>query len=253
MASGVVRDAERGTIVEATPPCISPAPGAIAGYPVAPLVIDVGPCSVTLYAVQDLERLVDRGALLRGEAEPPYWAHLWSGARTLASYVARFVPLAERRVLEIGCGLALPGITAAVLGARTTLVDVAPDALAVAAASAAANGVDCRTVAADFTRLDPGWSFDVVLAAEVAYDRDGYDALAAVCERHVAPGGVTYLADGYRTDTRRLYAALTARGLAVHAIDVRVLEEGRPTALRLAEIRRPAGRITPASNPPRPA
>jgi predicted nicotinamide N-methyase len=157
----------------------------------------------------------------------------------LASYLARFVTVTDRHVLEVGCGLGLPGITAATLGAATTtLVDIVPAALEVAAASAAANDVRCRTVVADFTALAPTWRFDVVLAAEVAYDRERWPELAAVCERHLNPGGVTLLADGFRTDTRGLYAALVARGLSVHAIDVRVVEEERLIPVRLAEIRR---------------
>jgi predicted nicotinamide N-methyase len=208
--------------------------------------IDVGRHRVALYTVADLESRVDRAALLRGDEEPPYWAYLWSGARVLASYLARHLDVSGRRVLEIGCGLALPGVTAAVQGADVTLVDGAAAALAVATASAAANGVRCTPVVADFTRLDPTWRFDVVLAAEVAYDRERWADLAAVCERHLCRGGVTLLAEGYRTDTRGLYAALAARDLAVHAIDVRVVEEGRPIAVRLAA-------VTPRGTPPRPA
>jgi predicted nicotinamide N-methyase len=236
--------------VEAPSPCTSSTAGAIAGHPAALVDVDLGARRVRLHTVAALETLVDRGALLRGEAEPPYWAHLWSGARVLASYLARFVPLVRRRVLEIGCGLALPGITAATLGADVTLVDAAPEALAFAAASAATNEVACTTVVADFTRLDPTWRFDVVLAAEVAYDREHWAELAAVCERHLAADGVTYLADGYRTDTRGCYAALAARGLAVHAVDVRVPEEGRFVPVRLAAIR--AARLRPRGTP-RPA
>lgn len=239
---------KRGTIVEATSPCIPPA--TIAGHPTDTIDVTVGARRVRLVTVRDLEARVDRGALLRGEAEPPYWAHLWSGARELASYVARFVPVAGHRVLEIGCGLALPGLTAAALGADVTLVDAAPAALAFAAASAGANGVHVTTVASDFTRLDHSWTFDVVLAAEVAYDREHYGELAAVCERHLAPGGVTYFADGYRTDTRGFYAALAARGLTVHAVDLRVVEDERPYPLRVATIRRGDVRRRDSPRPP---
>lgn len=235
--------------MEAPSPCTLRRPGEIAGHAATLLDIDLGTRRVRLHAVRELETLVDRGALLRGETEPPYWAHLWSGAHVLASYLARFVPLAGRRVLEIGCGLGLPGITAAALGARVTLVDATPEALAFAAASAAANAVRCTTVTGDFLQLDPGWRFDVVLAAEVAYDRERWPELAAVCERHLVPGGVTYLADGYRTDTRGLYAALAARGLAVHAMDLRIVEDGRPAPVRIAEIRPPAVRRRDSRRP----
>lgn len=236
--------------MEAPSPCTPRPSGTIAGHPATLLDVDLGTRRVRLHAVRELETLVDGGALLRGEAEPPYWAHLWPGARVLASYLARFVPLAGRRVLEIGAGLGLPGITAATLGARVTLVDAAPEALAFAAASAAANHVHCTTVPGDFMQLDPGWRFDVVLAAEVAYDRERWPELAAVCERHLLPDGVTYLADGYRTDTRGLYAALAARGLVVHAVDVRIVDDGRPAPLRVAEIRPPAVRRRDSRRPP---
>lgn len=192
----------------------------------------------------DLERLVDRGALLRGEAEPPYWAYLWSGARVLASYLVRFVDLHGLRVLEIGCGLALPGVTAALLGGETTLVDAAAPALAFAAASAAANGVRCTTVTSDFTRLDPSLQFDVIVAAEIAYDRARYGELAAVFVRHLRPGGTALLADGYRTDTRGLYAALAAHGLATQAFDLQVDEEGRRMPVRLTSMRHRTGRVS---------
>jgi predicted nicotinamide N-methyase len=231
------RDAERTTIVEESSPCILPVPEWIAGHPVAMLDVDLGPRCVRLYTIRDLEGLVDRAALLRGDAEPPYWAYLWSGARVLASYLVRHVELSGLRVLEVGCGLGLPGVTAAVLGADVTLVDGAASALDVATASAAANGVRVRPVIGDFLQLDSSWRFDLVLAAEVAYERERYAELAAICERHLEPGGMTLLADGYRTDTRGLYAELAARPLRVHAIDVKVIEEGRPISIRLAAIR----------------
>src|SRR5206468_435069 len=51
-------------------------------------------------------------ALDAGEPpEPPYWAHLWSGAAVLAAAV----PRDARRVLELGCGLGLPGFGRALL------------------------------------------------------------------------------------------------------------------------------------------
>src|SRR5205823_1340034 len=76
----------------------------------------VGDTSVALWRVAALERHVDRAALLAADEppEPPYWAHLWSGAVVLAAAV----PRSARRVLELGCGLGLPGLTAARRGAH---------------------------------------------------------------------------------------------------------------------------------------
>src|SRR5919197_500449 len=67
----------------------------------------VGDTTVALWRVAELERHVDRAALLAADAppEPPYWAHLWSGALVLAAAV----PRGAGRVLELGCGLGPPG------------------------------------------------------------------------------------------------------------------------------------------------
>jgi len=80
----------------------------------------VGDTTVALWRVAELARHVDRAALLAADEapEPPYWAHLWSGAVVLAAAV----PRGARRVLELGCGLGLPGLTAARRDASTTLI-----------------------------------------------------------------------------------------------------------------------------------
>jgi 2-polyprenyl-3-methyl-5-hydroxy-6-metoxy-1,4-benzoquinol methylase len=142
-------------------------------------------------------------------------------------------------VLEVGCGLGLPGIALARAGAAVTFVDAVAAPLAFVRASLDANGLAGRLRHADFRALDPSERFDVVLAAEVAYDRAGFDDLARVFARHLAPDGLGLLADGYRTDTRPLYRALGRAGLATAALDCRVREEGRPVPIRLVEITAP--------------
>lgn len=211
--------------------------------------VPVGAETIALYAVPDLEALVDREALLRGEAEPPYWAYLWTGARVLARYLASFETLAGRRVLEIGCGLGLPGLVAARAGARVTFVDQAEPALAFVRASAALHGVPCTTVAADMRTFTAPARFDLVIAAEVVYDRDAIGLVADVLEAQLAPGGVGLVSDGYRTDTRGFYHALAERDFASWAIDCRPEEEGRRIPLRVTRVMRRSAATRQASAP----
>ena len=190
---------------------------------------------VALWRVADLERHVDRAALLGGDEppEPPYWAHVWSGALVLAAAV----PRGSRSVLEVGCGLGLPGIVAARRGAHVTFVDRVPAALAFVRASAAANDVPATMVAADVTTPALAARFDLVLAAELLYDRTAFTGLAATLARHVGPGGRALLTDAGRTDTRDFYAALSAVNLAWDATDHVVREERLPVTVRLVTIR----------------
>jgi predicted nicotinamide N-methyase len=227
----------------------------VEGFPAVWSWLDVGARTVGLYTVPDLERLVDRGALLRGEVEPPYWAHLWAGARGLAVYVARRLDVAGRRVLDLGCGLGLPGLVAAHAGAYVTFVDAARPALAFVRASAWASGLPIDLLCTDFRTLGPRARFDVILAAEVAYDRSGFADLVDVFRRHLSPGGLVLLADGFRTDTRGLYRELARRGLGTWAVDCRVVDEGRPGNLRLVHVTAGGAcrrRDQPVTGPPLP-
>lgn len=196
--------------------------------------VDLPRGSIDLWQVADLERHVDRAVLLAGEnpPEPPYWAHLWSGARVLA---AATPPLAGR-VLEIGCGLGLPGLAAARGGAAVVFVDREPVALAFVQASARANALaGVGLVVGDFLALPFLRSFDLVLAAEILYDRSTFAAVARGLAACVRSGGRVLLTDGQRIDTRAFYPALEAEGLRWRTEVVRVVEEGFPLDVRLVE------------------
>jgi predicted nicotinamide N-methyase len=115
----------------------------------------------------------------------PYWSVLWRSGVALAHELDG-APLRGVRVVELGCGLALPSIAAARAGAEVLATDEAPEALALAERNADANGVRLSTAVADWS--DPGallreGPFDVVLAADVLYERQNVAALLALLPR----------------------------------------------------------------------
>jgi predicted nicotinamide N-methyase len=214
----------------------APTARSIAGFDASVTSLDVGDDRVRFVSVADLERHVDRDALLRADdpPEPPYWAHCWSGARVLAERV----PHRAGRVLEVGCGLGLPGIVAAARGARVLFTDRVAAPLAFVRASLTANGLDATGLVVGDV-LDAPWRFlfDLVLAAEVVYDRATFGALAAALKASLAPGGRVLLADGHRIDTRGFYECATAAGLAWTVEDVGVAEEGFPVTISAVTMR----------------
>src|SRR5262245_62025798 len=180
----------------------------IAGFEAALAHVPVGSDTLALWRVADLERHVERRALLADDdgPEPPYWAHLWSGALVLAAAV----PPGARTAIELGCGLGLPGLVAARRGARVVLLDRIPAALAFARASAAANGLAVHAVAGDATAPPVRARFDLVLAAELLYDREAFAPLARTLAALVAPRGRVLVADAGRIDTAGFLPALDA-------------------------------------------
>jgi 2-polyprenyl-3-methyl-5-hydroxy-6-metoxy-1,4-benzoquinol methylase len=210
----------------------------IAGYPARRIVLDFGCVQTKLFVVDRLEDFVDGDALLRDAdvPEPPYWAHLWPGARALARLLATEVDCAGRRVVDLGCGLGLPGLTAALRGANVTLLDTVHDALRFAQASARLNGCRSTVVRTDMNRAGLRGQFDYCLAADATYDPGLQIALASFLAAHLAPDGHAWCAESVRTFDRGFQHACEAYGLRTQEHELREPDEGREVAVRITEV-----------------
>jgi predicted nicotinamide N-methyase len=110
----------------------------------------------------------------------PYWAELWPSAVALARYLSER-DLGGTRVIELGCGVGLPTVVALARGARVLATDHYEAALAFTAYNASTN----LYLEPEVSALDWRWpdlegigTFDLVLAADVLYERKNAAALA---------------------------------------------------------------------------
>ena len=115
----------------------------------------------------------------------PYWAVMWRSGVALARELAG-VPLRGQRVLELGCGLALPSLAAARAGAVVLATDIEEEALELVARNARANGVQVEAVRSDWSSPDElvrRAPFDLVLASDVLYERHSVAPLLSLLPR----------------------------------------------------------------------
>jgi predicted nicotinamide N-methyase len=165
---------------------------------------------VALLAPRDNEALLSEEAF-EHEEFLPYWAELWPSAMALARAVARR-PLTGRRVVELGCGLGLPSITAALAGGRVLATDWSPDAVAITARNAARNDAELETALfrwdAPPAELGPPWP--LVLASDVLYEARNVPALLALLPGLTAAGGEVWLADPGRAPATPFLAQAAA-------------------------------------------
>jgi len=94
--------------------------------------------------------------------------------------------LRGRRVVELGCGLAVPSIAAARAGAEVLATDSDAEALELVARNADANDVRVETAVVDWTgpeELVARAPFDIVLAADVLYERQSVAPLLSLLPR----------------------------------------------------------------------
>jgi predicted nicotinamide N-methyase len=133
---------------------------------------------------QDAAALPDAGPV---EWAPvvPYWSVLWRSGVALACELDG-VALRGLRVVELGCGLAVPSIAAAGAGAAVLAADASADALTLVERNAHANDVRIETATVDWAEPDEllrRAPFDLVLAADVLYERASVAPLLALLPR----------------------------------------------------------------------
>jgi predicted nicotinamide N-methyase len=138
--------------------------------------------TLTLLRPPSAEELIDEQAFAVDEFLP-YWAELWPSGVALAEHVAT-LDLRGRRVLELGAGLGLPSLAAALGGGDVRATDWAEDAVALLRANAERNHLRVR---ADLARWDEparfGRGWDLVLAADVLYEQRNAEQLLDLLPR----------------------------------------------------------------------
>ena len=145
------------------------------------LVVDsvrVGPHILSLLRPAAPDDLIDESRFETDEFMP-YWAELWPSGLALAEVLAEH-ELRGARVVELGCGLGVPSIVAALGGARVLAADWAPAALALLHANAQRNGAAVETLEVDWAdagALVARAPFDLVVCADVLYEPRNVDAL----------------------------------------------------------------------------
>ena len=151
---------------------------------------------------RDSEALLDEHAFEQDEYLP-YWAELWPSALALADAVAGV----RGRVLELGCGLGLPAIVAALAGAEVVATDWSPEAVRVAAANARRNGAALAVQRWSWAEPPPGERWPLVIAADVLYERRNVPQLLGALDALVAAGGEAWIADPARPPLPEFLAA----------------------------------------------
>ncbi len=144
-----------------------------------------------------------------------FWWGVTSAAIALGRHMEARGSLRGQRVVELGCGLGLAGITAGLLGADVLFTDYVPEALDFARKNAELNGLTGQTIkTALLDWEDPGKMepFNIVLGSEILYDYFFHGSLFKLLQSILEPGGTIILADRKRLVVTRFLGRLADRG-----------------------------------------
>ncbi len=175
--------------------------------------VPLGERSVRLLRPRAPEDLISEEEFERDE-RLPYWADVWPSSVVLASLLPAAPPGA--RCLELGCGLGLVTTEAMRAGWDVLATDYYDDALLFARVNAMretgreplTRNVDWRALPADLGR------FELVVAADVLYERPYAGMVADALGHTMAPGGSALIADPGRVAVESFLTECEERDIA---------------------------------------
>ena len=218
-------------------------------------VEEAGDQSVRLHALTSFEDASDRlyrhlqgrGSAGYRQDISPMFGVIWGSCRAV---VDRLVEVGDelegQRILELGCGLALPSLVAARYGAEVMATDMHHHAEALLAKNMVENDVSGVV----YSNLDwrepapiqvPLGGFDRVLACDVLFAYELPELVIAQFARFLAPGGVGWLTDPGRAWLDEVVAAGERHHLILNIDVVEVIRPGKQEDIYFIEIRRPKG------------
>lgn len=168
--------------------------------------------------------LLDEEDIEADQSYPPYWAELWPSGVELA-YAVSAQKLHGASVVELGCGLGLPAVAAALAGGRVLATDRSPDAVRFAEVNAEHNETTIETAVCSWTEpklLTTRAPWHLVLAADVLYDRQNAAELLELIPRLVDSDGEVWIAEPQRPVTEEFLAAALNEWSTMTTIRTRV-------------------------------
>jgi len=172
------------------------------GLRVEERTVHIGGRALRIASLKDAAALLDEPDFARRFLEEdcaPYGLELWPAAIMLAAHIMRDEPGDRRLALDLGCGLGLVAMAAAVHGWRVVAADHEPTSLRFAEFNARANDVAIESFEPlDWRRPQAGRRFDRIFAADVLYQRTDHVPILRCLEALLGDGGVALLADPRR-------------------------------------------------------
>jgi len=177
--------------------------------------------TLSLWHIKDLDAFLGRMMSehpLVPDDDIPYYAWIWPSALVLGEMLLQGPKLDGVTALELGCGVGVVGLCAALQGAQCILTDLQAGALELAQRNAAQLDLSSRiTVRSLDWRAPDAPQQDLIVASDVLYEARFSEPLAHAIHTLLLPHGVALVADPSRPHFGKFVDAAVRIGLRVDA------------------------------------
>ncbi len=220
-------------------------PAEMPGYQVKVETLSVGGVDLQVRSLLDRQQFSDaEGSAARAgitDTDWPLFGMVWPSAQVLAEAMLSF-ELGNKRVLEVGCGLALASLVVQRRHGDITASDKHPLAGDFLSENLQRNGLaPMRFVTSDWDAGDDTLGrFDLIIGSDVLYERQQPEALARFIEQHSGDGMEVLIADPDRGNRSAFNRCMDGLGFERSERKVGRLPGGQAYKGRLLSYRRGA-------------
>lgn len=212
-------------------------------YSVRTRQVTVGDLHLPILTVADPDQVLyemERGIASSGAGDDPRWQPYWAEAWASAVVLGRWIvdrSLEGMRVLDLGCGVGMAGTVAAARGADVVMADAAPPSLLFARWNSWPWRTRVSTQRLDWRneKIAPP-PFELILGADILYDRNDWPYLDVFWQSHIATGGEVRLVEPGRSISDGFAAEMCQRGWKVEESATELA--GEPRKLRCYRLTR---------------
>ena len=199
-------------------------------YPIRLHQLMAGTHPLEIFAPADPDSLLDDPtveARYKKDNYLPYWPVIWPSSLMLAEHILNshdspptLPPRADAlppRAIELGCGLGIAGIAAAMRKWHVTFTDYDPEAVDFAAFNANCNKISPEFVTARHMDCREPFheKFDWIIASDVLYERRLHPILLDAIDHLLAPQGVVWISDPQRNSAADFPPVAVERGFRI--------------------------------------
>lgn len=143
----------------------------------------------------------------------PLFGVVWPSGEMLAEVMSIY-DVAGKRILEVGCGIALASIVLQRRGADISSSDYHPLMPGFLAANTALNDIaEIRTISGNWADADTEPAlFDLIIGSDLLYERDHFEMLSAFIDRHARNDAEVVVIDPGRGNVGRFNKQMALLG-----------------------------------------
>ena len=169
-------------------------------YGIAKTTFNFSNTEFSIFTIKDTDKLLEKISVeeYNENLRLPYWAEIWPSAVGLASYIQK-CNFKGKKILELGSGLGLAGVASGLSNGTVTFSDYEQEALNFCKLNAEINGLeDYRVNFLDWTDIKELESYDIIIAADVIYEKEQQELILNILNSFLSVGGKFYLAEPNR-------------------------------------------------------